>query len=235
MTPHPPYSQEAEQSVIGALILDNRVLDELIDKGLQADDFYFHDHKIMFQTVCQLAEENQPFDLVTLSERVKQKYHPKDSVLAYLAEIAHNTPSVANVLRYGEIVREHATLRRLMQIGLDCTRMAAEKDASDKVLETIEQQLFALTQGKSRDFIDVDKSLKKAVTTISEHFENGNRITGVTTGLNDLDEYTVGLQPADLVILVGRPSMGKTWFVPGMGLVTLFFTPIRRTELVESQ
>jgi len=205
----PPYSIEAEQGVLGGLMLDNLAL-ECIADVLSQDDFFKREHRLIYQAIQKLSVANQPFDVVTVSQSLVDA----DEVggLAYLAELARNTPSVANILAYAEIVRERAHLRQLISFGHECSRSAAQPQAkSVEVQEAYEQQLFKLGQGHAPDsFADVKETLMKVVEQIDFNFNHGNGVTGVPSGLADLDHKTGGFQDADLIIIAARPSMGKT-------------------------
>ncbi len=207
----PPHSIEAEQSVLGGLMLDNEAWD-LIGDLLQADDFFRAEHKEIFRTIQQLSERNSPFDVVTIFEAIPVP----EAVggLGYLGELAKNIPSVANIKAYADIVRNRAHLRRLMSLCFQGTREAADQGAdATEVQDLIEQKLFALSEGRVvSEFADMSSALLSVVDKIDRHFNGNVSVTGVPTGIEDLDQMTRGLQPADLVIVGARPSMGKTSF-----------------------
>lgn len=207
----PPHSIEAEQSVLGGLMLDNEAWD-LIGDLLQADDFFRAEHKEIFRTIQQLSERNHPFDVVTIFEAITVP----EAVggLGYLGELAKNIPSVANIKAYADIVRNRAHLRRLMSLCFQGTRDAAELAAdAAEVQDTLEQRLFKLGEGRVvGEFADMNEALLSVVDKIDAHFNGHVTVTGVPTGITDLDEMTRGLQPADLIIVGARPSMGKTSF-----------------------
>ncbi len=207
----PPHSIEAEQGVLGGLMLDNEAWD-LVGDQLQADDFFRAEHKAIFQAIHDLSEKNSPFDIVTVFEAMAI---PEEvGGLAYLAELAKNTPSVANIQSYAEIVRNRAHLRRIMSLCFQGTRDAAElaADAAD-VQDSLEQKLFKLGEGRVvSEFANMGEALLTVVDKIDANFNGHVTVTGVPTGLTELDEMTRGLQPADLIIVGARPSMGKTSF-----------------------
>lgn len=208
----PPHSIEAEQSVLGGLMLDNSTWD-LIADIVGADDFYRAEHRQIFIAINRLADQGQPIDVVTVGEELH-----KDSCdvgLAYLGELAKNIPSVANIVAYASVVAKRAHLRKLISLGNDTARMAYEPDASvEAVHEECEARLFALNQANSKsDFVNLADALVGVVDEIDRHFNSDSSLTGVPTGLDDLDAVTAGLQPADLIIVAGRPSMGKTSLV----------------------
>ncbi|NNA96954.1 replicative DNA helicase [Pseudomonas gessardii] len=205
----PPYSIEAEQGVLGGLLLDNNAWDLVADK-LEVADFFRHDHRLLFQTIAGLADKSVPFDIVTVHNALEDP--DEAGGLAYLGELAKNTPSVANIEHYAFIVRNRSQLRQLMSLGYQCSREATDPlaNATD-VQESIEQQLFALGEGKSAsEFVNINQCLTTVVEQIDEHFNGNVTVTGVPSGLEDLDDMTAGFQEADLIILGARPSMGKT-------------------------
>ncbi|MDR0770534.1 MAG: replicative DNA helicase [Burkholderiales bacterium] len=224
MSAHPlfeleqPYSPEAEQAVLGGLMIDNDTWDSEIAEKLSENDFYTLDHRVIFRAIAHLARENKPIDVVTVTERVKALSSDANPDLAYIGALAQNVPTAANISHYADIVRERANLRCLVKIGFDCTRNAAGKLAkSGDVQEAVEQALFALSQHRlGRDFADVRQGLCDVIDTIEKHYESGDPVTGVTTSLTDLDKMTSGLQPSDLIIVAARPSMGKTGLAIGL-------------------
>ncbi|AQX62219.1 replicative DNA helicase [Pseudomonas syringae pv. actinidiae] len=205
----PPHSVEAEQALLGGLMLDNEAWDLIADR-VHADDFFKREHKLIFQSISVLAEANKPFDVVTVADSMPSI--EEAGGLAYLSDIARNTPSVANIKTYSDIVSNRAHLRRLISHGYACAREASDPQAVASVVQdVIEQNLFALGQGQqTSDFVDVNKMLLQVVDKIDLRFNAGESVVGVPTGIDDLDELTGGLQPADLIIVAARPSMGKT-------------------------
>ena len=204
-----PHSIEAEQGVIGGLMLDNAAWD-LVSENLAAEDFFRREHRLIFQAMEQLACRNCPIDVVTVLESLNT---PEEvGGLAYLGELAKNTPSVANITTYAEIVRERAHLRRLVTLGYECSREASSNQAkSAEVQDRMEQRLFALGQSNPHnDFVNLKHKLMEVVERIDFHFNEGDSITGVPSGLNAMDQVTGGFQDADLIVIAARPSMGKT-------------------------
>jgi replicative DNA helicase len=213
----PPHSVEAEQSVLGGLMLDNRSWDKIADLIVE-QDFYRRDHQLIFRAIAQLFEQSLPVDVITLAE-----FHDKrgelDQVgeLAYLGTLARNTPSAANIAAYADIVRERSVLRQLIQVGSAISNVAFNPEglSSADMLDLAERHVFDIAEkGAKRGggFVQVKEVLSKVVDRIDTLFENDSPITGLSTGFTDFDEQTSGLQPADLVIVAGRPSMGKTTF-----------------------
>ena len=213
----PPHSIEAEQSVLGSLMLDNESWEKTADL-LVEHDFYRRDHQLIFRAIADLFEQSQPVDVITLAE-----YHDKrgelDKVgeLAYLGMLARNTPSSANIIAYASIVRERSILRQLIAVGTAISNVAfnPEGKSSEEMLDLAEGQVFDIAEKgakRSGGFIQVKEVLSRVVDRIDTLFEQDSPITGLPTGFNDFDEQTSGMQPADLVIVAGRPSMGKTTF-----------------------
>lgn len=213
----PPHSVEAEQSVLGGLMLDNRSWDKVADL-LVEQDFYRRDHQLIFSAIAQLFEQSHPVDVITLAEFHEQRGE-LDQVgeLAYLGMLSRNTPSAANIAAYANIVRERSVLRQLIQVGSAISNVAFNPEglSSEDMLDLAERQVFEIAEkGAKRGggFVQVKEVLSKVVDRIDTLFENDSPITGLSTGFTDFDEQTSGLQPADLVIVAGRPSMGKTTF-----------------------
>lgn len=213
----PPHSVEAEQSVLGGLLLDNAAWDKIADL-ISESDFYRGDHRLIWRHISKLIEHSRPADVITVSESLESTKE-LDSIggLAYLGALAQNTPSAANIRRYGEIVRERAVMRKLAQVGTDIADAAYNpmgKEAG-QLLDEAESKVFAISEEGARGkqgFLDMPPLLTKVVERIDLLYnrDNPSDITGVPTGFTDLDKMTSGLQPGDLVIIAGRPSMGKT-------------------------
>ena len=213
----PPHSVEAEQSVLGGLMLDNSAWEQVSDL-LVEQDFYRHDHQLIFRGIAELMKQANPVDVITLAEWHNQRGElDKVGELAYLGALARNTPSAANIKAYASIVRERSILRQLIQIGNNIANMAFTPEGrnSEEMLDTAERRVFEIAEkGAKRGggFIQVKDVLSKVVDKIDTLFEQDSGITGLPTGFIDFDDQTSGLQPADLVIIAGRPSMGKTTF-----------------------
>ena len=215
----PPHSTEAEQAVLGGIMLSNQHWDGIAERVI-AEDFYTFAHKAIFQTMEELMRNQTPIDLITLDQALKAK-GISDSVggFAYLADLSNNTPNAINILAYAEIVREKAILRELIAVG----NRIAENSYSPKgkdikmVLDEAEREVFAIAEKRSsstegpQNVISVLESTIARIDTLSK-LENHSGVTGVTTGFVDLDKTTAGLQPSDLIIVAARPSMGKTTF-----------------------
>jgi replicative DNA helicase len=216
----PPHSLEAEQSIIGGLMLDNQVWDKINTKLCEAD-FYRTEHRILFRSISALAKKDQPFDVVTLLDALKSRNQLDDAGgEAYLFELANNTPSVANVSAYAEIVREKSVQRQLIAVATEIADSAYNPAGREvpELLDLAETKVFAIGEQTGGDGgpENIKSILVRAVEKIDLLYHNGDAITGLATGLSDLDEMTSGLQPSDLVIVAGRPSMGKTTLVMNM-------------------
>ncbi|OYY48900.1 MAG: replicative DNA helicase [Methylophilales bacterium 28-44-11] len=215
----PPHSIEAEQSVIGGLLLENEALDKIADI-LGPDDFYQHDHKTIYQHISKLIERNRPADIVTVAESLESTAELSGmGGIAYLGALAQNTPTAANIRRYAEIVRERAIMRKLVAVGSDIAGSAYSPNGRDaqQLLDEAEAKIFQIAEGgnrKSEGFQDIKELLPQVAERIDMLFsrDNPSDVTGIPTGFSDLDSMTSGLQPGDLVIVAGRPSMGKTAF-----------------------
>jgi len=213
----PPHSIEAEQSVLGGLMLDNSAWDRVADR-LTETDFYRSDHRLIFHAVQHLAEKGSPFDVVTLAEWLERSNQLEEaSGFAYLGTLVRDTPSAANIVAYADIVRERSIMRQLIRIGTEIADKGYNPNGRDsrEILDEAEQQVFAIAEQGVRTqqgFASIKDLLLKAVDRIDTLFQQDNPVTGMPTGWYDFDEMTAGLQPGDLVIIAGRPSMGKTTF-----------------------
>ncbi|UFH49114.1 replicative DNA helicase [Pseudomonas sp. KNUC1026] len=212
----PPHSIEAEQAVLGGLMLDNNAYERVLDQ-VSDGDFYRHDHRLIYRAIAKLAEQNQPFDVVTLSEQLdREGQGSQTGGLAYLGDLARNTPSVANIKAYAQIVRERATLRQLISISNDIADSAFNPEGRNagEILDEAERQIFQIAEARPETGgpVGVNDLLTKAIDRIDTLFNTDAAITGLTTGFADLDDKTSGMQPSDLIIVAGRPSMGKTTF-----------------------
>jgi len=213
----PPYSIEAEQSVLGGLMLDNAAWDQVADRINEAD-FYRADHRLIFRAIRSLAEKVSPFDVVTLAEWLEKNQQLEDAGGgAYLGVLARDTPSAANICAYADIVRERSVLRQLIQVGTEIANSAYNPQGRDskELLDAAEGTVFAIAEQGARvgqGFLGIKDLLTKAVDRIDTLFQQDSPITGLPTGWHEFDEWTAGLQPGELVIIAGRPSMGKTTF-----------------------
>ena len=220
----PPHSIEAEQSVIGGLLRDNAAFDRIADM-MQPEDFYRYDHRIIFEQIVRMINASKPADVITVFENLTQLGKAEDvGGLAYLNAMAQNTPSAANIRRYAEIVRDRSVLRQLITVADDISGQAFSPQGKEtkEILDEAESRIFAIAEQGARGaagWLAVQPLLTQVVERIDELYsrENQSEITGVPTGFIDLDRMTSGLQPGDLVIVAGRPSMGKTAFSVNIG------------------
>lgn len=214
----PPHSLEAEQSVLGGLMLDNERWDTVSER-VTSNDFYSRPHRIVFSEMQWLLEQNKPIDLITLSESLEQKGE-LDNVggFAYLAELSKNTPSAANINAYADIVRERAVVREMIAVANEIADAGFDPQgrSSEDLLDLAESRVFQIAESRaSKDEgpKGIDKILEQTVSRIEELFQRPHDgVTGVSTGFTDLDKKTAGLQRSDLIIVAARPSMGKTTF-----------------------
>ena len=213
----PPHSIQAEQSVLGALLLDNQTWDTVAERVSEVD-FYRKDHRLIFRAISELAERQDPFDVITLTEILEKKGELGEAGgLAYLGMLAKDTPSAANIATYADIVRERSILRQLIHVGTEIADSAFHTEGREtaELLENAEREVFNIAEQRQRGqsgFSSIKTLLADAVDKIETLYEQEGNITGVSSGFTDFDEMTSGLQPADLIIVAGRPSMGKTTF-----------------------
>ena len=212
----PPHSLEAEQSVLGGLMLSSDAWDNVADQ-VSPQDFYRGSHRLIFIQMGKLVEAGDPIDVITLSEALQNNGElDQAGGLAYLAELAKNTPSAANIRAYATVVRERASLRSLIAVANEISDSGfnAEGRSSEDLLDEAERKIMQISEQRPKTGgpEDVNPLLKRAVERIDELFNSDGSITGVSTGFTELDEATSGLQSSDLVIVAARPSMGKTTF-----------------------
>ncbi|PSQ92788.1 MAG: replicative DNA helicase [Proteobacteria bacterium SW_6_67_9] len=213
----PPHSIEAEQAVLGGLMLANDAWDRVADR-VHEEDFYRREHRLLYRAIGELADRDQPRDVVTVSEWLGQRGE-LDSVgnLAYLARLAEETPSAANITAYADIVRERSVLRQLSGVGEDIATAAYNPQGreSKELLDYAEAQVFAIADQGSRHqrgFQPINRVLTTTLDHIDTLLNSDSEITGLATGFHEFDDMTSGLQRSDLIIIAGRPSMGKTAF-----------------------
>ncbi len=220
----PPHSIEAEQSVLGGLLLDNAAWDRIAD-FVQEGDFYRYDHRIIFQHIVKLINNSRPADVITVYESMTSTGKAEEvGGLSYLNALAQNTPSAANIRRYAEIVRDRGVLRKLITVADEISGQAFSPQGKEvkQMLDEAESKIFAIAEEGARGaqgFQEIQPLLTQVVERIDELYnrDNQSEITGVPTGFVDLDRMTSGLQPGDLIIVAGRPSMGKTAFSINIG------------------
>ncbi|WP_297186204.1 replicative DNA helicase [uncultured Porticoccus sp.] len=215
-----PHSIEAEQAVLGGLMLSNSGFDAVASL-ISDKDFFASDHQLIFQTMGQLNAEQKPLDIITLSEAL-QNNRQLDQIggSSYLVELSNNTPSSANINAYAQIVLERSIIRQLITAASDIVKKGYNPLGwdSNKLLAEAEKRLVAIIESRPNQggFLSVNELLKEVVERIDQLFNSDADITGLSTGFADLDEKTSGWQPSDLVIIAGRPSMGKTSFAMNM-------------------
>jgi replicative DNA helicase len=213
----PPHSAEAEQAVLGGLMLDNRMWDAIADR-LVASDFYRRDHQLIFESIAELAAKSEPFDAVTLSECLERKAQAEQTGgLVYLAGLVRDTPSAANVRAYADIVRERSTLRQLISVGGEIAASAYDPEGREasQIVDEAERRVFEIAESRNKSgsgFVPLRNDLGSVIDRLDMLAQNKGELTGVGTGFNRLDEMTAGLQRGDLIVIAGRPSMGKTTF-----------------------
>ncbi|MFB0970280.1 MAG: DnaB-like helicase C-terminal domain-containing protein, partial [Pseudomonadales bacterium] len=212
----PPHSLEAEQSVLGGLMLDENAWDRL-ESIITANDFYRGDHRIIFRCMADLVAKNKPLDIVTISESLEGVNELTNvGGIAYLSELASNTPTASNVVAYAEIVAERATVRGLISVANDIADAGFNPQGrtAAQLVDLAESSVFKIgderpSQGGPQI---VNTLLTNTVKRIDELFETKGALTGLSTGFKEVDEMTMGLQPGDMIVVAGRPSMGKTSF-----------------------
>ncbi|HEY8518506.1 MAG TPA: replicative DNA helicase [Gammaproteobacteria bacterium] len=213
----PPHSVEAEQALLGGLMLDQRAWDQIADV-VAVEDFYRADHRLIFAAIGELIERNQPPDAVTVSEQLaRQGQLEATGGLDYLAQLVEETPSAANVRAYARIVRDRAMLRQLIQIGGDIAASAHDTEGRpvEELVDLAEQRVFEIAdrgQRRGTGLVPLKQILPKTIDRLDVLSHTEGDITGISTGFTDMDRMTAGLQRGDLIVIAGRPSMGKTTF-----------------------
>jgi replicative DNA helicase len=213
----PPHSVEAEQSLLGGLLIDNTAWDRL--GGVLTDkDFYRPEHALIYKVIARLVGDNHPADVITVHDAIKSEQGGDLVSVDYLNSLAQNTPSAANIKGYGDIVRDRSILRRLIEVSDNIVNSAfvPEGRSVRTLLDEAESRILQIGEEGSRkaDYLEIEPLLRSVVARIDELYnrQGGSDITGIATGFIDLDKQTSGLQKGDLVIVAGRPSMGKTAF-----------------------
>lgn len=210
-----PHSIEAEQSVVGAMIMDREAI-VVASELIMGDDFYNKQYGILFEAMVELHDEGSPVDLVTLQNRLREKDVPPEiSSLEFVRELITAVPTSANIKYYANIVAEKATLRKLIRLNEEIANTCyAGKEPLEVILEETEKKVFNLVQRRNtEDFVPIRQVVMNAIEKIELAAKNKGAVTGIPTGFLDLDYRTAGMQPSDLVLIAARPSMGKTAFV----------------------
>ena len=210
-----PHSMEAEQSVIGSMIMDREAI-IVASEIVLGEDFYNKQYGVLFDTMVELNDEGRPVDLVTLQDRLKEKDVPPEvSSLEFIRDLITAVPTSANIKHYANIVAEKSTLRRLIRINEDIANTCyVGKDSLEDILADTEKRVFDLVQRRNTgEFVSIRQIVMNAMDNIEKASHNKGNVTGVATGFLDLDYRTAGMQPSDLILVAARPSMGKTAFV----------------------
>lgn len=210
-----PHSVEAEQSVIGSMIMDREAI-VVASEILTGDDFYNKQYGILFETMVELNDEGRPVDLVTLQDRLKEKDVPPEvSSLEFVRDLITAVPTSANIKYYAGIVAEKSTLRKLIRLNEEIANTCyAGKESLEVILEETEKKIFEVVQKRNTgEFVPIRQVVMNAMDKIEKASKNKGAVTGIPTGFVDLDYRTAGMQPSDLVLIAARPSMGKTAFV----------------------
>ncbi len=210
-----PHSVEAEQSVIGSMIMDREAI-VVASEIISGEDFYNKQYGILFETMIELNEQGSPVDLVTLQNRLKEKDVPPEvSSLEFVGDLIRAVPTSANIKYYANIVAEKSTLRKLIRLNEEIANTCyAGKEDIEVILEDTEKRVFQLVQKRNTgDFVPIRQVVMNAMDKIETSAKNKGSVTGIPTGFTDLDYRTAGMQPSDLVLIAARPSMGKTAFV----------------------
>ena len=207
-----PHSVEAEQSVIGSMLMDREAI-VAASELLTGEDFYNRQYGVLFETMCELHNEGSPVDLVTLQNRLRSKEVPPEvASLEFVREMLTAPMISANIKSYANIVAEKATLRRLIRLNEDIANTCyAEKETLEYILEDTEKRVFQLVQKRTVDsYVPIRQVVMNAMEKIEAAARSNGTVTGIPTGFLDLDYRTAGLQPSDLILIAARPSMGKT-------------------------
>ena len=210
-----PHSMEAEQAVIGSMIMDAEAV-TVASEVIAGEDFYSRQYGILFETMVEMSEAGQPIDLITLQNRLREKDVPPEvSGLEFVRELLASVPTSANIKYYANIVAEKALLRRLIKLNEEIANTCyAGKESLEFIMEDTEKRMFQLLQRREGgDFVPIRQIVMNAMDKIESAAKNKGSVTGIPTGFTDLDYRTAGMQPSDLVLIAARPSMGKTAFV----------------------
>lgn len=210
-----PNNLEAEQSVIGSMIMDREAI-IVASEVLIREDFYHQQYGVLFESMVELFNEEQPVDVVTLQNRLREKDVPAElSSMEFVGELVAAVPTSANIKHYANIVKEKAMLRRLIKVNEEIANQCyLDRDSVEDIMAETEKQIFNLLQNRGgEDFVPIKQIVINALERIEQASKKKGNVTGIATGFVDLDYRTSGLQPSDLVLVAARPSMGKTAFV----------------------
>ena len=209
----PPQNIEAEQSVLGSILLNKKAIIKIADI-LRPDDFYRDTHGLIYETMLELFEKNEPIDLMTVSNRLEEKKQlEKIGGSSYLTNLVNSVPTASNVVHYAKLVQRKKMLRDLIEAAYDITQLSfQEKEGNEQILDQAEKNIFAVSQRSLKQFFKpIKPALEEAFERIDQlHKHEGGTLRGIATGFPDLDNYLAGLQKSDYIILAARPSLGKT-------------------------
>ena len=232
--PQPPHSVEAEQSVLGGLMLDNDRWDDVATQ-ISAQDFFISAHRTIYSHMQTLVEQGNPIDLITLSESLEQQEQLEQvGGFAYLAELSKNTPSAANIIPYAQYIASYGELRQLLLLGNELSDMAGQPRSNvADVLNFAEQKLFAIAQSyQEGGLTDINACFDNVLAGIAQRYEaERGSLSGTPSGLEQLDTLTCGFQPADLIIAAARPSVGKTAFALTLCVNALMLRPAQPVQI----
>jgi replicative DNA helicase len=210
----PPQNTDAEQSVLGGILIENEALHKVVEI-LNSDDFYREAHRKIFRSMIALSEKNEPSDLVTLTNELKyQNLLEEIGGASYLTSLIDSVPTAANIEYYARIVKEKSILRKLIQAATEIvTQSYEDRGDVDALLDDSEQLIFGISEHRVKpSFYPIKDIIKESFKTIEKLYEKKELITGIPSGFKDLDKKTAGFQPSDLIVVAGRPGMGKTAF-----------------------
>ena len=209
-----PYNLEAEQSVIGSMLIDKTAISRVVDV-LKSDDFYRDSHKVIFSAIFDLYQKDTPIDMITLLEHLRSAEKLEASGgITYISEISNSIPSTANLSSYIKIVEDKSTLRKLIRSSTEIIENCYNKqDDVEAVMDIAEQKVFNISQKKNAgDFEPMNTVLERGFLEIERIFNNKGETTGISSGFPELDDKTAGFQKGDMILIAARPSMGKTTF-----------------------
>jgi replicative DNA helicase len=240
----PPHSVESEQSILGSILLDKEAI-ITVTETIQPEDFYKEAHKIIYECMMKLNNKSEPIDLITLTEELKKQGHLEDvGGISYITSLSTIVPTTSNVKYYSDIVKEKSVLRKLIKVSNDILNLGYDSSTKvEDILEKAEKQIFDISQEKSsEDFRSINSVLMDTYDMIEKLYTNKEEITGITSGFEDLNKKTNGLQRTDLILIAARPAMGKTAFslnlvqnaaLKGNASVAVFSLEMSKEQLVQ--
>jgi replicative DNA helicase len=210
-----PHFLEAEKSVLGAILVHSEYFSTVLEKGLKAEEFFLREHRLIYEAMRQLDDQRKPIDLLTVNEQLRtEDTLEKAGGVAYLSQLIDGRPQVVNIEHWADIVREKALLRNIIAAGERMQTQALDaNESAEEILGSAENSVFQLAEERIRHgLVGIREVVRENFERISQIYKEGKRITGLSTGYDELDNMTSGLQPSELIILAARPSMGKTAF-----------------------